>query len=312
MISVAGTIFVFIGLQFFKKIISHIVPKIKISKIYSIILFLFFGSNLLHYATYDGIFSHASSFMINSILIYLFLTNLDRTEVKSYAYFLIGFLPIFGATIRLTNITFVLITFLFFTSKYRARDKNKLGFIFIGFIAGSLLLFFQLLVWKITSGSFFYFSYYGYEGFRFNIGNIHKIIFSFNPHGLLPWSPILLLSLLGIIKAFKFNKSFFMVSLIIFTSNAIIFSSWSEPFGGGGYGHRLFIDLFPLLFVALTFSYTFSSKLLNIFTTTYGLFSVLITIFFTYQYWKGEIDFGGISYANYLREIKEFIDRKRF
>lgn len=154
-----------------------------------------------------------------------------------------------------------------------------------------------------STGDFFYFTYYSYEGFSLQPEMIPKILFSFNPHGLLPWSPILLLSLLGSFKANRFSKPFFWVSFLIFAINAIIFSSWSQPFGGGAFGNRLFVDLFPLLFLSIAFAYSIKNRIIKIFVYAYSVGCSIITLHFTYRYWIGQIDFGGMPIDDYIMEI---------
>jgi hypothetical protein len=184
------------------------------------------------------------------------------------------------------------------------REVKSLG---LGIIFGSLFVIVQLFLWKITTGDFFYFTYYDYEGFNLNLGIIPRIFFSFNPHGLIPWSPIFLLSILGAIKAFAFNRIFFIVSLIIFSLNSVIFASWSQPFGGGSFGNRFFVDLYPLLFVSLIFSYNFSNRKLTSAIYLYSAVCSIITVYLTFQYWKGEIDYGGIPISEYLNIISNIL-----
>jgi hypothetical protein len=89
--------------------------------------------------------------------------------------------------------------------------------------------------------------------------------------------------------------------------NSIIFASWSEPFGGGSFGNRFFIDLYPLLFVSLAFSYTFSDRKLKSAIYSYSLVCVIITLYLTFQYWKGEIDYEGIPISEYLSIIVNIV-----
>jgi hypothetical protein len=303
LISSSGLIFILMGLFFFLKIIkNYLLPYLKINANF-IIIFLLLGSNLYHYATYDGIFSHASSFFMNSLLIFTFIKFIKQNFLSKIDSFLIGFLPLFGVTIRPTNFTFVLFTI--FTLYLVVKLKNYKIFIYliVGSLVGLTLIVFQLLIWKITTGSFFYFTYYDYEGFEFQLRNVFLIFFSFNPHGLLPWSPIIFLAIVGASKAYYFSKSLFFLSFIIFATNSIIFASWSQPFGGGAFGNRLFIDLYPLLFISIALAY--SSKKFSNLLSLYSILSVLVTVHLTYQYWKGEIDFGGIPFDQYLDQISE-------
>ena len=302
-VSMSGAIFVSLGLIVFIRMIQKtVIPNFAVPSTL-IALFVLTGSNLLHYATYDGIFSHASSFMINAAIVYLYLVQTRETDSRPMHYLLLGFLPILGSTIRLTNFTFILFLFLVLFQLIKKRQHREIRFLALGFIIGLSLLLYQLYIWKLSTGDFFYFTYYSYEGFSLQPEMIPKILFSFNPHGLLPWSPILLLSLLGSFKANRFSKPFFWVSFLIFAINTIIFSSWSQPFGGGAFGNRLFVDLFPLLFLSIAFAYSIKNRIIKIFVYVYSVGCSIITLHFTYRYWIGQIDFGGMPIDDYMMEI---------
>jgi hypothetical protein len=302
-ISSSGIFLTLIGLYYFRKVIILLYPFMTLSKVKFIVISLLLGSNLFHYATYDSIFTHASSFLVNSILIFTIFKFIKQNYLTKMHSFLIGFLPLFGAIIRPTNFTFILFTiFTLYLIIKQKNYKNSINLL-LGSLVGLSLIVIQLLIWKITTGSFFYFTYYDYEGFEFQLRNLYMIFFSFNPHGLLPWSPIILLAMLGASKSFYFSKSLFVLSFSIFATNSIIFASWSQPFGGGAFGNRLFIDLYPLLFISIALAYSY--KKFSILLYSYSILSVLVTIHLTYQYWKGEIDFGGIPFDHYIDQISE-------
>ena len=303
LISSSGMFFILIGLYFFIKLIKKNLHSYLQINANFIIMSLLLGSNLLHYATYDGIFSHASSFFINAILIFIVVKFIKYSDLSRIDLFLIGFLPLFGVTIRPTNFTFVLFTIFIYYSTIKHKNFKNFIYLVFGSLVGVTLITLQLLIWKITTGSFFYFTYYDYEGFDFQVRNLYLIFFSFNPHGLLPWSPIILLAIIGASKAYHFSKSLFFLSFSIFATNSIIFASWSQPFGGGAFGNRLFIDLYPLLFISIALAYSY--KKFSIMLLFYSFLSALVTLHLTYQYWKGEIDFGGIPLDQYIDQISE-------
>jgi hypothetical protein len=306
-VSASGFIFTAFGLSFLARGLLFLNVNYSKQKSYFIILSILLGSNLFHYATYDGVFSHASSFLLNSILIfsiiYFFFVNYN----SRLHLFSIGFIPWFGATIRPTNITFVLFTILVFIFLFKHRMYVNLKYLSYGSFIGVIFVLFQLLLWKLASGSFLYFTYYDYEGFAFQPNLIVKTFFSFNPHGLLPWSPIIILALLGARKSFQLNHLIFITSFTVFTINSMIFASWSQPFGGGGFGNRLFIDLYPLLLIPIALAFKSASKTISVSLYIYCLLCAVVTTHLTYQYWKGEIDFGGIPFDQYYLQLSELI-----
>jgi hypothetical protein len=305
MVSTSSTIFVTSGLYLFRKLIFLYFPFILPIVANFIVISLLLGSNLLHYATYDGIFSHGSSFFVNSIILFLTIKTLISKNLSRINLFLLGFLPLFGMTIRPTNVSFILFTVLVLFVVVKNRDFIKLKFLVIGFISGLLIIFLQILLWKISTGTFFYFTYYDYEGFSFQPFTIFRILFSFNPHGLLPWSPILVLALLGALGSYKFSRPIFLTSVTVFAINSIAFASWTQPYGGGAFGNRLYIDLYPLLFIPIAMAFLHINKRLLATIFVFSVLANVVTLHLTYQYWKGEIDFGGIPLDQYIDQISE-------
>jgi hypothetical protein len=306
-LSASGLVFVTIGLSFLARGLLLLNINYSKYKSYIIVLSILLGSNLFHYATYDGIFSHASSFFLNSVLIFSLIYFFFENHNSRLNLFSIGFLPWFGATIRPTNITFVLFTILVLMYLLKHRMYVNLKYLSYGSFIGTIFILFQLTLWKLASGRFLYFTYYDYEGFAFQPHLIAKIFFSFDPHGMLPWSPILLLALLGARKSFQVNHWIFITSFIVFTVNSMIFASWSQPFGGGGFGNRLFIDLYPLLLIPIALAFKTNSKTISVSLYAYSLLCAAITAHLTYQYWKREIDFAGIPSEQYFLELSELL-----
>jgi hypothetical protein len=79
--------------------------------------------------------------------------------------------------------------------------------------------------------------------------------------GLLMFSPILLLALLGIIPFFKEKKDFAIISLSVFAITILFYSVWQDYWGGWSYGPRYLIAAIPFLFLpTLYFFKTYMHK----------------------------------------------------
>jgi hypothetical protein len=107
----------------------------------------------------------------------------------------------------------------------------------------------QLLYWHYATGHFFFNSYVE-EGFYFSEPHVIKALFGFRK-GWLIYTPIMLLSLIGIWLIYKTKKSYFY-SILIFTSIYIYVAfSWWCWWYGGSYGQRVMIDIYPILALPL-------------------------------------------------------------
>lgn len=107
----------------------------------------------------------------------------------------------------------------------------------------------QLLYWKITTGSYLYYSYQD-EHFFFNDPVIMKGLFGFRK-GWLLYTPIMIFSFAGIFLLRKKLPSFFFAVLIYVVLNTFIILSWWCWWYGGSFGARAFIDSYGLMAIPL-------------------------------------------------------------
>jgi len=82
--------------------------------------------------------------------------------------------------------------------------------------------------------------------------NLLKVWFS-GRHGLFSWSPIVLLSVLGIFAAMKRSKALFFVIALGFLLQSLIDASVHDWWGGWAFGMRRLVELFPLYVFGLAF-----------------------------------------------------------
>jgi hypothetical protein len=289
-ITLSSVVFVSLGIYFLYSALEILfdTKTVRIS-----IISLLLGSNLIHYATLDGIFTHALSFFINAISVYLFLKFMyRRNDINSLSLFLIGFIPSLGVIVRSTNFTFLLLTG-FVLIMLRKLPKHFFNVV-IGVIVGLIPLMFQLAYWKYATGNIFYFPYWDYEGFSLLRTSIFSILFSFNPHGLVPYSPIILIALIGFILGFLEHLKLNIIFSCVFLINISIISSWSSPYGGGGLGNRFFVDFYPILIFGI--AYFFSRFKKNLVILTILFITSAISLRLTYLYWLNEIDYGGENF----------------
>lgn len=285
-----GIYFLYAALEiFFKK-------QVIILTLFSFLL----GSNLIHYATLDGIFTHAASFLINSASVYLLTKFLYKeSDFNSINLFMLGFLPTLGVVIRTTNITFLLFT-LIVLFKSRKCIRSFL-IIIIGFILGAIPSVIQFTYWWYATGKITYFPYWEYEGFSFLRANLFSLFFSFNPHGVVPYSPILIFAFMGFILGFTKHLNLFAIFLCILLANTLIISSWSSPYGGGGLGNRFFVDFYPFFIFGLAFFYNKFKNILVAFGII--LFTGFLSLRVTYLYWLNVIDYGGENLSDLISKI---------
>ncbi len=220
------------------------------SSIYTILL-IFFGTNLLYYATDETLMAHLYSFSLCSAVLYYLQKYFNDPESK----FFIGFAVCLSLAIlvRPTNILFL--PFALLTHTGAVGLKWRLFFnlknIMYGLLVFLLVMLPQMLYWKFAFGKYLVWSYKG-EGFYFwNQPEFNTVWFS-PQSGLFPYSMLLFVPLIvGVVMMFKKIRGAWL-TLVVFFSVSYLCASWNNPFFGVcNYGKRPFIEFLPFFMVPL-------------------------------------------------------------
>jgi hypothetical protein len=141
---------------------------------------------------------------------------------------------------------------------------------------------------------------YSYEGETFMYGNkpkILEVLFDVQ-NGLFLYSPIVLFSMFGLVIGWRQKRFHAPALTLIFVVATYIFASWWAWWFGGAFGHRCYVELYPLLAFPMAgfFEYFLTRK--SIFLRAIGLLTAIVLVFlgcrFAYLYtslggpWDGE------------------------
>jgi hypothetical protein len=178
------------------------------------------------------------------------------------------------------------------------RQRTKLS-LMAG--VGVAVLFPQLLYWHYITGKWLTYSYAD-AGFT-NIlrPQIISILFS-TDRGVFFWAPVLLISLIGLALLRRHLKEWSTPLYVFLPIFLWLMASWVSWQFGESYGHRAFIDIFPLLALPLAAVYSRAktpiarNSLLII--TGLGIFA---NLFLTYQYWILGLPTAGTTMQVYLK-----------
>ncbi|MGD8373921.1 MAG: hypothetical protein PVI21_03630 [Candidatus Woesebacteria bacterium] len=262
------------------------------------------GTNLLNYATSDGCFTHVYSlFLISSVL---YLTSI---WYKKPSYKLsVGIAAIFALAVlvRQTTIIFAIIPILWNVCNIK-QLKERLAlfwqrrkYLFAMAASSFAVILPQLIYWKIVSGNWLVFSYQG-ESFNFANPQIINILFS-TDRGVFFWAPILTISLIGLVLAKKYLKEWAIGIYVFLPIWLWVVSSWHSWQFGMSYGHRAFIDVFPIfgLLIALTYS-KLNSKILKNCFIIFCTLCILASLFLTHLYWISAVPAAGTTWDQYVK-----------
>lgn len=249
----SGIFYCCMGLFFLSKFLTR-----HFSPIISVIAPLLFlaGSNLYYYAIDAPGMSHVYSFFLFSAIIYLTPFILTKSNFKYYLLFFC-FLIIAVLT-RPTNILIGL--FPFFYSIKNKNDffvrihyllKNK-AFIIISLLLSLFLLIPQLLYWYSKTGNLIIYSYEN-ESFTFwKNPKLLEVWFSTN-NGLFTYTPLIIISLSGIILMIKQKEWLGSFTGILFLIISYIFASWWNWWFGCSFGARSFVEYYALFCIPLAY-----------------------------------------------------------
>lgn len=199
------------------------------------------ASHFLFYGAVDPVNSHALSFFAAA----LFLTFLFQKQL-----FLSGVALGLIALIRPQDAIYGILLLPFI-------NKKTLLVIAIGF-----LIFFspQMIVWFSLTGNPILSPYFtGGEHFSFLAPHLFSVLFSLQ-NGLLVYTPLFLISLLGYMRSWEKQQSYKWLSLILLFLSLYLVASWSSFDQGASYSGRMFISMLPIIAIALSKLLTYLAK----------------------------------------------------
>ncbi|MEI6852913.1 MAG: hypothetical protein WCL06_08725 [Bacteroidota bacterium] len=289
-ISLAGIVYLLLGLLF----ASRLLRQFKISDlniILTLILFVF-GSNLLTYTVLHPMMSHVYSFFAISLLLWLFNSFVMSGKKK----FLLWTAVILGLVYLIRPLNLVIVFFLLFlVNDFKGfivllKKNSKTVLLALGLFLATVSL--QNILWWVQCGKFFTWSY-SHEGFYFAHPEFFRVLFGFRK-GLFVYTPLLGISLLGLLVLLRKNKiRFFFASGFLLLITYLISAWWCWSYSDG-LGMRPFIDfyvIFILLFALLLQSLNVWIKWAVV---VLSLAPLSLNLLQNYQYQKG------ILHAEYM------------
>lgn len=217
---------------------------------------LFLGTNLFYYTVYESSYSHAYSFAFICFFIYLADISIRTKTKKSFIALAITAGMVF--LIRPSN-AIVLLSLPFIAGSAEAfmdwvKTALKFSILVPTLIAGLCVAFIQFLLNYLQCGSWVV-DGYPMETFYFLQPELINMWFSYRA-GVLIWSPVVILSLVGLIHLFLKNKFKLFTFLAFMLVNSWIISSWWAWHYSGTFGMRPMVDYSAFFVILLCYSLT--------------------------------------------------------
>lgn len=306
-----GIIYSITGFWFLRKILLRYFPDF----ISALSLFIiFFGTNYFWHNSFHGsnAMTHNYLFTLYAIIIWSTIRWHETFKIKYVL--LLGLACGLNIIARPSEIICLFIPFLWETgTKYSLLNKLKLFLkmkihVLILFLLLLLIGMPQLIYWKIISGKFLFNSYGNNagEGFEFLHPYFMEVLFSFRK-GWLVYTPVMFLTIVGILLLLKKKNDFSLPVIIFFLFNIYIVSSWSCWWYAESFSQRSLIQSYAVLALPLGFAinYFFNSaaKWIRVSTVTILCLVVSLNLFQTWQFFHGIIHPSRMTKQAYMASI---------
>ncbi len=251
-------------------------------------LLVLLGTNLYFYLTVMSGMSHSFAFFLVAALLHVSDGFRERPGPKNalLAGVVLGLL----IAVRPVHAIFSLLLV-----DFKRLKRLHLYIPHFAIVSAVVLLVFlpQMLYWKFITGKFLV-NPYDYEGLKY-LKNpyLFEVLLGVRK-GWFFWTPLAAFGVLGLLMERKW------VYLLIIALMTYIIASWSTPWYGDSYGHRGFIDAYPLVSFGLA---SFLSSLkggLKRVVSAVILLLVVLNLFKMYQYSLKIIPLDGTDWKTYV------------
>ena len=272
------------------------------------ILGISLGTNLFYYSSIDVGMSHVYGFFLFSLGLYLTVKWHEGFRRRHLV--LLGFTLGLMTIVRPTNIIFMLFPLLYGV-KSLSSFKEKMNVIWrhnnqllLAIGAFAMVVFVQLLIWKIGTGKWVVYSYDG-ERFFFDRPRFWKGLFSYRK-GWFVYSPILLIALVGIVFFFKRNKNILLPFMATTFVLLYVTLSWWCWWYGGSLGMRSLIELSAIFALPLGLLFDrLSTKFLFVVPLLLVILVVKLNFRFTESFVQGHLHYDSMTKEAYWKIAKK-------
>lgn len=287
----AGLFYVLVGLWFLGRLLERHFPS---GVVAATLVALLAGTSLFHYATFDSVWSHAFSFALCSAL----LERLDahlRRGAEAWRLpdeVVIGIISGLIVLVRHTN---ALIPICFVGAV--ALRTRRLPI--LATVVGAIVVMPQLWLYHRATGHWLI-SSYGSLGFTFDSPHLAGVLVS-PTKGLFFYAPLLLAAVAGFWWLPPALRHWRLPFAALLLANTYLIASWWDWQFGASYGHRGFVDFYPLFAIGLAsaFARAAVAPRLRLATTAAVAMLCALSIFQMLQYWHGTLPMSDVTWAQY-------------
>ncbi|HYT76725.1 MAG TPA: hypothetical protein VEL79_18355 [Vicinamibacterales bacterium] len=291
----AGLSYVLVGLWFLHRLLSRYFTS---GIVVAALATLLAGTSLYHYATYDSAWSHAFSFALCSAL----FERLDAWNPPRRSNDVaIGLIAGLLFLVRHTNIAIpiCLLAAMWLPGAVPGDARSKRRLTITAAVTAAIVIAPQLWLYKLSTRHWLV-SAYGTLGFTFTDPHFWGVLFS-PRKGLFFYAPVLLLALGGLAILPQGLSRWRLPTLVILTVHTYLIACWWDWQFGGSYGHRGFVDIYPLLApgMAAVFARITARPVMRGVVGAAVVLLCALSIFQMLQYWHGVLPISDVTWRQY-------------
>ena len=246
-ISIGGWVYYLLGLIALRTLFLRM--GIRDGIVALLILGLGFATPLLQYVAIQPGWSHVYSFCAISTFL-LLVHKLANGETLRWA---VPAAALFGliALIRPVNGLVLLAIPIVAGSNtvmLIARLLQRWYVLLLAVLVMSLIVALQPVLWHAQTGRWFEWGY-RHEGFYWNRPMVYEVLIGIR-RGLFVWSPFLLIAAASAFLLWRSDRVRSGFTLLYWIANTYVISCWWIWYYGSGFASRVYIDHYPVLFVA--------------------------------------------------------------
>lgn len=289
-IGMSALVYSALGLHYLRKVLLRYFSD---GAIALALLWLLLGTNYLQYVSIDGAMPHGYLFTFYCFVIYFTVRWHEEQKLKHAL--LIGMLIGWATIIRPTEAIMCLIPLLW--GVYNSKSlkvkleliKKHPGHVLGLALVAALFVSFQLIYWKLVTGSWLFYSYED-QGFDWLTPHFYEVLFGFRK-GMFVYTPMAILGFVGMFFLFNKAKEGAISLFTFFFINLYVISSWAIWWYAGSYSCRAIVQSYPILLfgAAAFFGFFVKNKLRLIALMVLLLPFTLLNLKSLWQYNQGII-----------------------
>ena len=295
----AGTLWTVVGLWLLSRVLRrHFTQGVTAATLIA----LLFGTNLFHYATFDSSYSHPYSFCLVAAL--LDVTERWHASHERRDTLLLGVVCGLIVLTRHTNVVLLSIVPLYIACRdgvqaipsavrEYGREVLIMAAVALIVISPQLVLYYSATGRPLVSS-------YGPLGFDFRSPHLVGVLFGVRK-GLFFWSPLLVFAVAGLVMLRGAARAFLGPAVAVLVVCTYVIASWWDWQFGASYGHRGFVDLFPLLALGLArfFEWGSERRARLAFVAAASVLMIALSVLQMTQYWNGTLPGSDMTWAQY-------------